>query len=299
MKNIKFFAVAAFALIMGVSFTSCTTVEPGEIGLKVHKLGDQKGQIEVIGVGREPVHWFGYYSIEKYPTIEQQWSWTADEREGSPTNQEIVYQSVEGETASADIGIAFAFSSEPEKLINMYQTWMKDPQEIIDNILYKDVRNAFNEFSQSMNILDLYASKKEEIRQNVKDKLRAYYGPLGIDIIDIYYLSEVRVPSQIKSEITAKIAAEEKAKRLVIELQGAEAEANKVAATADGLARAAIREAEGRAEAMNIEGKAIRSNPQYLQLKELDVKREMAASMKGWQYANFSASQSASMFGIK
>lgn len=293
----KKFIFAVVALISVFSFSSCTSVEPGEAALKVHKLGDKKGQIEVLGVGRHGNSIFGRYSIEVFPTNIQQWSWTLSSEEGSGSDESIHFQA-EGQDLSCDVGIAFTFNTEPKAFVAMYEYFKTTPQGIIDGFLRKDVRNFFNEVSATMKVDEVYAARKEELRQEVLKKMQAKYEPLGIDVQEVSYLSLIRLPKEVQDAVNLKITAKQRAEQRENEIAEKEAEAKKRAAEARGLAEAMEIEAAGRAKAMAIEGKALRDNPQILRLKELEMQKEMAKSSAGWKTVVMSADQSQQLLNI-
>lgn len=59
------FAVLISAAAAGL--TGCDRVEPGNVGIKVNKLGDDKGVGEVVGVGR---YWTGWNTeVYIFPTF--------------------------------------------------------------------------------------------------------------------------------------------------------------------------------------------------------------------------------------
>ncbi|HDI8431510.1 TPA: SPFH/Band 7/PHB domain protein, partial [Escherichia coli] len=50
MKKFKLFQI--LPLFAAILLVGCDRVEPGNVGIKVNKLGDDKGVGEVVGVGR-------------------------------------------------------------------------------------------------------------------------------------------------------------------------------------------------------------------------------------------------------
>jgi len=292
-KVVKF---AVVAIISVFAMSSCTSVRPGEVALKIYELGDKKGEIEVLGPGRYANHWFGYYDYVIYPTTLQQWSWTAG-NEGRDENEEIIYQA-EGEKVSADIGIEFEFPKSDAEIIAFYRKYRKEPQEFIDMYLRKDVRSAFNQVVESLPIEVVYSLGKDSIRQSVHQIMSEKYAKDGVIISEITYLSNVRLSDKVTQAITNKLEAKQKAEMRENEVAEAEAEARKKVAAAEGEAMRLIKEAEGRAQAMDVEGKALARNPQIIRLKEIEMQTELAKSAKGWQYVNFSASQSGQLLNI-
>ncbi len=293
----RFFYLAVVAILSVFGLASCVSVEPGEAALKVYKLGEKKGTIEVLGVGRHGISILGRYSIKKYPTNIQQWSWTASTEEGSGNDESIHFQA-EGQDLSCDVGIAFTFNTDEKAFIGMYEYFKAEPQEIIDRFLRKDVRNFFNEISATMKVDEVYAARKEELRQEVLAKMQEKYDPLGIDVQEISYLTLIRLPKEVQDAVNLKITAKQRAEQRENEIAEKEAEAKKRAAEAQGIADAMRIEAEGRADAMRIEGKALRENPQVLRLKEIEMQTKLAESANGWKTVVMSSEQSQQLLNI-
>ena len=293
MKTFNFFVV----LFLVAFVSSCTSIELGEAGLKIYKLGDKKGQTEVLGVGRHANHWFGYYTIKVYPTNIQQWSWTLSSNEGNQVDESIHFQA-EGQDLSCDVGIAFTFDTEGNSLAKMYEYFKCEPQEIIDRFLRKDVRNFFNELSANMKVDEVYAQKKEELRAGVLQKMQEKYAPLGIDVQEISYLSLIRLPKEVQDAVNLKITATQRAEQRENEIAEKEAEAKKKAAEAQGEAERLRIEAEGRAKAIEVEGRALANNPQILRLKEIEMQMKLAESAKSWNTVVMSSGQAGQLLNI-
>lgn len=298
MKAIKKIVIVLAAFVACLGFASCTQVEQGEIALKVYQLGDKKGQIEVLGPGRYANHWFGYFTYKIYPTNLQQHSWTANETKDSPANEQVSFQA-EGQNLSADIGIEFEFMAEDEaKMVAMYKYFKREPQDIVQDFMRKDIRSFFNKVVERMPVEMVYSTAKDSIRSVVQQLMAAKYAEHGIRIKEVTYLSSINLPEKVKDAISAKIEAKQRAEQRENEVAEKEAEARKKAAEAQGEADRLRIEAEGRAKAIEVEGRALAGNPQILRLKEIEMQKVLAESAKGWTYVNFSASQSGQMLNL-
>ena len=293
----KTFYCLLAVICLAFATVSCTSVEPGEAALKVHKLGDKKGQIEILGIGRHANSWFGRYSIKVYPTNIQQWSWTLSDDEGSLNDESIHFQS-EGQDLSCDVGISFTFITEGNNLAKMYEYFKATPDEIVERFMRKDIRNFFNEVSSTMKVDEVYAQKKEDLRKAVLKKMQDKYEPLGIDVQEVSYLSLIRLPKEVQAAVNLKITAKQRAEQRENEIAEKEAEAKKKAAEAQGEADRLRIEAEGRAKAIEVEGRALAQNPQILRLKEIEMQMKLAESAKSWNTVGMSSGQAGQLLNI-
>ena len=289
-----------FCVLLGIAMmglASCTYVDPGFKALKVYALGEKKGKIEVVGIGRHPVHILGYYSYYRYPTNLQQWSWTASGESSKGENQQVVFQ-VEGQELSVDIGIAFNFAMDDTKLVYMFEYFRCEPDEIVARHFRKDVRSFFNEVAAKMKVEDAYSTQKEPMREKVFHLLKEKYAPLGVEIIELTYLSPIRLPQVVKEAVDNKVVAKQKAEMRENEVAEKEAEARKQVAEAKGIMQKDSLLAVGKAYAIDIEGKALSRNPNVIRLRELDVQRIAAESAKSWQNVFMTPGQANAFFGM-
>ncbi|EPI3152282.1 SPFH domain-containing protein, partial [Escherichia coli] len=84
------------AIIFGsLCLTGCDRVEPGNVGIKVNKLGDDKGVGEVVGVGR---YWTGWNTeVYIFPTFKQMKTY----------DDPFSFQMSDGTTIGYHIGVAY------------------------------------------------------------------------------------------------------------------------------------------------------------------------------------------------
>lgn len=91
MKKIIF----ALAIVLPtIGLVGCDRVEPGNVGIKVNKLGDDKGVGEVVGVGR---YWTGWNTeVYIFPTFKQMKTY----------DEPFSFQMSDGTTIGYHIGVA-------------------------------------------------------------------------------------------------------------------------------------------------------------------------------------------------
>jgi regulator of protease activity HflC (stomatin/prohibitin superfamily) len=257
--------IAGLAVV--VSLTGCEYVDPGHVGLKVDLLGSDKGvNAEELGVGR---YWIGINeTLYTFPTFTQNYVWTRDAAEGSPNNESISFQTIDGMSVNADVGISYRI--DPDKVSTVFEKYRKGVDEITDVYLRNMVRDALVSVSSGYDVESVYGKGKVEIMQKAQDSVRDQVEDLGIIIEKIYWVGDLRLPEVVINSINAKIQATQKAQQRENEVQQTIAEAEKARQEAKGKADAISIVAKAEAEAIKIRGDAIRKNPSVIQLEAIN-----------------------------
>lgn len=262
MKNLVF-----VLLIVLLSFGSvaCTKVPSGHVGVKVYLLGGSKGvDTEELGVGR---YWVGWNEeLHLFPTFTQNTVWTADSREGSLEDESITFQTKEGLSVNADIGLAYHI--DPTKVTAIFQKYRKGIDEITDIYLRNIVRDAFVVASSNKPVEFVYGEGKAELRDEVEQIVKAKVEPIGIVIEQISFVGDLRLPDSVVTALNAKIAALQKASQRENEVKEAEAEARKKIAAAQGEAESIKVVALAQADANKILSNSI--TPTLVEYKRIE-----------------------------
>lgn len=245
-------------ILSGSSFlTNCTKVQAGYVGVKFNQLGSDKGvQNEIVGPGL-------YFltpneQIYTFPTFQQNYTWTANITEGSPTNESISFQTREGLEINADVGVSY--SIDPNKVSILFQKYRRGIDEITDIYMHNFVRDAIVRESSKMNVDSLYGPGKAVLFDLVQKDVSSALDTLGIKVEKIYLIGNFRLPQVVVDQLNAKIAATQKAMMRENEVQEARAEADKKRATAAGEAESMLIVAEATAKSMRLQSEAINSN---------------------------------------
>lgn len=133
--------------LMAMSLVACTKVEPGHVGVKVNNMGSDAGvEKQALGVGY-------YYNgpgmdIYEYPVYTSTYTWTADENEGSPTNEQFVFQDKNGLGLSADVAVSYHVN--PQLAPTLFQKYRMGMPEIVAGPIRTAVRNAIVEEAAKM-----------------------------------------------------------------------------------------------------------------------------------------------------
>jgi regulator of protease activity HflC (stomatin/prohibitin superfamily) len=212
----------------------------------VYLLGGSKGvDSEELGVGR---YWIGINEeLYLFPTFMQNYEWTADSRNGSETDESISFQTVEGLTVNADVGISYAI--DPTKVTTIYQTYRRGVDEITDTFLRNMVRDALVKVSSDKPVDYVYGAGKASLIEQTLKIVQDQVAEQGIMVSKIYWIGEIRLPSNVIESINVKIEATQRAQQRRNEVEQAKAEADKKIEEARGQAESILRVAEAQAKA--------------------------------------------------
>lgn len=250
--------IVAICLIIGglVVFANMKKIKPGYVGVKVYLLGGSKGvDYEELGVGR---HYIGINEeLHLFPVFTQNYVWTADKREGSEDDESITFQTIEGMSVNADVGISYHI--DPSKVGLIFQKYRRGVEEITDIFLRNHVRDAMVGIGSSMPVERVYGEGKALFMDSIEKTVQEEVKDQGIVIEKIYLISDFRLPKQVVDALNAKIGATQKAQQRENEVKEAEAEAKKTVAKADGEAKAILSVAKAQAEANLILAKSLTS----------------------------------------
>jgi regulator of protease activity HflC (stomatin/prohibitin superfamily) len=230
-------------LLITVSLTSCWShVPPRNVGIMVKTLGNNKGvKPEVLGVGR---YWVGaYWDLYTYPTNITMYPFTADSEEGSTSDEAMKFQDKDGLSLSCDVALSAHVN--PDMVPTTFQTYGGDMENIIKTNVKQALLSNFINYSSQYTAEQIYSSKKMEMLQFVKKAVTDKFAPNGVNIIDVEYKSEIRLPDNVLKAINDKIEAAQTALKTQAQIQQSTFEAQKVAAAAQGVYEAKLLEAKG------------------------------------------------------
>lgn len=237
-----------------MSMTACSKVPAGNVGVKIYLLGGEKGvDTEVLGTGR---YWIGWNEdLYLFPTFTQNYVWTKASEASSPFNQSIDFQTSEGLTVNADVGISYDI--DPAKVSVVFQKYRRGVDEITDIYLRNMVRDSLNKRASELEVESVYGRGKTALIDAVLADVQRQVSPIGIRVEKIYWIGEVRLPPAVKKALNNKIEALQKTTQRENEVAQSRAEADKK-----------IEEARGEAESLKL--KNVEVTDRILKLKELE-----------------------------
>lgn len=248
-------AIAAVSLL-AMSLAACGRVEQGYAGLKINNFGANQGlQQDAL-----PTGWyftgFGTHIVE-YPIFTKTYTFTKSANESTDVNEEFSFQDKSGLPMWGDIGVMY--HTDPTKVSLLYGKFRVDQDAIVHGALRNAIRNSLIQEASQMDVADIYGAKKAQLLGNVYAKVAAQFAPYGLVVEQLSWAGNIRMPDNVMTQINNRIANE----------QEALAESAKVA-TVTAQAQQAQAKATGAAEALNIEGAAIRANPEVLKLRAIE-----------------------------
>jgi regulator of protease activity HflC (stomatin/prohibitin superfamily) len=254
-------------LLSLLTLTACSKVPAGHVGIKFYLLGGAKGaDTEELGAGR---YWIGWNEeLFLFPTFTQNHTWTREPIDGDTTDESITFQTDQGLSVNADVGISYTV--DPTKVTMLFQKYRKGIDEITDVYLRNMVRDALVTSASTRQIETVYGAGKAELLADVERRVRDQVEPLGIKVERLYWAGDFRLPATVTAAIDAKIKATQFAQQRANEVAAAKAEADKAVEEARGVAESTLLKAKAEAEAIRVKGEALRENPRLVELSAIE-----------------------------
>jgi regulator of protease activity HflC (stomatin/prohibitin superfamily) len=275
--------------ILLLSVVRVTRIGAGFVGVEINLAGSQRGAQDI------PVRtgWLFYSPLKTqviaFPTFVQTVKWTADVNEGHPLNEELVFNSKEGQEVRADVSLSYAI--EPLKVPEFYVKCRTDDLERFTHGILKDiVRNSLNEVASTYTLEDIYGENKARFLRESRDRVQTAVSPVGVQIQQFGFIGKPRFTAAIEEAITQKTQAITEAERARNQLAVTQAEMAKIVAEAEGQARSEverargeaashIERAKGEAEANRVRQASI--TPQLIEWKRLENQRALIEKWNG------------------
>jgi regulator of protease activity HflC (stomatin/prohibitin superfamily) len=251
--------------------TGCmTTIEPGHVGIKINKTGDNRG------VSKENLcaGWVFYLPITtkivEYPVFNQRVVWTASSNEGKAVNEELTFQTKDNVPVAMDVAVNYTLLE--SKVPEFYTKFRADEISFFTHGFLRDqARNAVTQIGSEYAFDDVNGNKKEEFLTKVNQYLIKSVSEYGVQIASngVSMIGAMRVPENLKNAIQARVQSIQDAIKSENDLRKMKAEAAKTVA-----------QAEGEAAAMRAKSSSI--TPQFMELKKLELQEE---AIKKWNGA--------------
>ncbi|PTS90411.1 SPFH domain-containing protein [Caulobacter sp. HMWF009] len=249
---VGFFLLVGGCQVIGHS----TTVEPGNVGVKIRTLGAGAG----VSPEALPARWYlrGIGErIVQYPVIQRTYSYTREKDERGNENEEITFSDNTGLPMTADVSVTMQVN--PASAPALYQTYRLTFDQLLDGPIRNDVRSAVAAEAERVGVETLYSGGRQMVIQKAYARVAGKWAKHGVNVSQLDWIGSIRYPTAVIDQMQRKTQLEQEA------LAAKALEAKETA-----LANAAVARAKGEAEAIRIKGEALRSNPQVLQQQAIE-----------------------------
>lgn len=248
MKKVIVLVIVAIVFVVGSGFAiaSCTKVEPGYVGIRVNMYGNQRGVEDFpIRTGRV---WHNPVTEDVYvfPTYLQTITWTRDINEGSPIDESISFNSIEGASINADVSLSYRVIG--EKVPQLFVEFRQPINVITKGYMRSQIRDTFARKASKMRAIDIFGTSRSTLLNEVKSDLNKRLGPRGFEFDTVAFVGELRADQRVTNSINAVIEATQKAIEAENKVRQTKAEADQRVAKQRGESDSRVVEAEARVQ---------------------------------------------------
>lgn len=250
--NRLFKIITALAAVGTIA--ACTRVEPGEVGVKINTLGSGGVQEQELGTG-----WHACFvgcDIKRYPIVQETVVWGTE----GPDGPRISFANKDGVQTS--VGVSIQVRVDPDKASNLVQEYRQGMEQLKVGLIRRTFQNAFNELGRQYSSEQLARGSTTALYAAVMQRASTVLAAEGIIIESVDQTGPVGLPENIQNQINSKVAAEQEAQRQTAQVAVVQAQAEQ-----------AVAQASGRARAIELEGAALRANPEILELRRIQNNR--------------------------
>ena len=253
-KKIIILITSLIVILIAISST-VSLINPGCVGVLINRSGGGVS-IKPLGVGFH-IKWPIVQEIEEYPVYMQTLVLTRSATEGSPNNDEINVNSVEGQPISCDVSLSFELDA--SKVPQLYSSFRTDIRTITHGFVKQTIRQSLQEIVGKTEIVNFLGKEKAKIVAQTQEEIQKRLGEYGF-LVKQFTLNEVRAPQSIVTAIEAKNTMAQEALRAQNELQKKEFEAQQKVIEAEGEAKSILARAEAQAKSNRLIAESITLN---------------------------------------
>jgi regulator of protease activity HflC (stomatin/prohibitin superfamily) len=271
--------VVVLLLCAAIGYSSCSLIEPGNVGIQVQRAGANRGVQDLPTVSG----WAAFNplteTVIEFPTTVQTAVWTAAISEGHTTDESITFSSREGVTVSSDV--ALSYHVDAAHAGRMYTRFRQVDLNVLTHGYVRNlVRDVLNEVASQMTITDIYGQGKTRLLNDVLSQVRQrMVAGDGFVIDQLSFQGALRLPQNVVDAINRSIQATQDAASASNRVAQIEAEARQVVARATGAADAARAEAHGAADSLLIRAAADAQHRTMMAAAEATANERIAASL--------------------
>ncbi len=252
----KRLSVIALAAICTMGIIGYDRVEPGFVGIKVNKVGEDKGIGEVVGVGHQ---WVGINTeLYVFPTFKQMKIY----------DEPFTFQMSDGTAIGHKIGVTYLVNR--DKVTTVFQTYRKGVDDITESDLRQKIADSLNRLASRMTTDSFIDGGKAQLLDNALKDIQKEMSPVGIEVLSLSWVGKPDYPKTVIESINAKVTANQRTLQRQQEVEQRKAEANMLREQANGEADAIRVRAQAEADAIRLRGEALRQNPNVMELEAIN-----------------------------
>lgn len=231
-------------ILSAVLLSGCATVPPGHLGVQI-TLGDLRKDTLEPGLHFSPITTVRNISTQV--------------NAAATTNSAVT-----SDLQKVQTKVVLNWSRQPEFVVEQYEKYPHIEERIIEPAIQETVKSITAQYTAAQLV-----QQRQQVKEAITELLKARLIPLGI-LIDTVNITDFDYSEGFNASIEAKVKAEQDSQRAIEELEKIKIVATQVEEEAKGKKKAAILLAEGEAEAIRIQGDAIRANPMVLELRKIE-----------------------------
>jgi regulator of protease activity HflC (stomatin/prohibitin superfamily) len=270
-------AVSALALLYG---TSIVVVPSGRTGIRVSQLwGTRPGPLAPGVHVVKPL----LEDVVLYDTRDHLWPAMA----GKAAPEPLSVQSKEGLAVGLAVGVRYRL--DPQRLAHIHTAL---PPDVDGDLVPVVVASAFREVVPNYMVREVFATRREEVRQRAADIITAKLGEDGILVKDVM-LRDIVLPAEYAKGLEALLVRQQQAERMVFDVEikqkevrtaELEAEAEKIrqVKAAEALGQVRVLQAKAEADAMQ---HTLPLKEKQIQQSRLEAEARKEATLKNAEAA--------------
>jgi regulator of protease activity HflC (stomatin/prohibitin superfamily) len=214
--------------ILVIAAGSFVTVDPGEVGIKIF-FGETEP--DILDPGFHVIN--PLLSVARLNTQTQAYTMSAKTNEGQVKGDDAIQVlSSDGLTLTLEVTVQYHLL--PSSAPKVYSTIGND---YVEKIVRPEIRSALRDAAVNYLATDLYASKRVDFTNLVRDKLIKAFTARGI-VLESVLLRDILLPEKVRTAIDEKIAAEQESQKMQYVLQRESQEADRKRIEAGGISDA-------------------------------------------------------------
>jgi regulator of protease activity HflC (stomatin/prohibitin superfamily) len=230
--------------VLALSLSGCSVVPPGHVGVQV-RFGELEERVLEPGFYISPLTRIHHVTVQVQAT-------------------QAVSTAVTSDLQKVNTSVILNWSRSPDMVREQFEKYPDIDARIIEPAIQETVKSITARHSAAQLVQD-----RQAVKASINELLGARLSPLGV-VIDTVNITDFDYSEEFNDSIEAKVRAEQDSQRALEELEKIKIVANQVEEEAKGKKLAAILVAQGEAEAIRIQGDAIRANPMVLELRKIE-----------------------------